>query len=153
MALLKERVHGKVAEGSFESPEPNVLIKLNLRNFVGKVLKSKNMWIVELAPEWRKTTKYLRGKVNQGHVDWDAEKSLMSKYNVQRFSTMLVFGPVPHEGTSTASPIESFAIEKLETNVIPLKLIESTNPVVIEGKCNSATICFVSFYGVTTQPP
>ncbi|KAK4369373.1 hypothetical protein RND71_013165 [Anisodus tanguticus] len=160
-ALLKERVHGKATGGSSESSEPSVSVELNSRNFDEKVLKSKDLWIVEffapwcghckkLAPEWKKAAKNLQGKVKLGHVDCDAEKSLMSRYSVQGFPTILVFGadkesPVPYEGARTASAIESFGLEQLETNVAPPEVIELTSPDVMEEKCNSAAICFVSF--------
>ncbi|XP_009606235.1 protein disulfide isomerase-like 2-3 [Nicotiana tomentosiformis] len=159
--LLKERVHGKATGGSSESSEPSASVELNSRNFDEKVLKSKDLWIVEffapwcghckkLAPEWKKAAKNLEGKVKLGHVDCDAEKSLMSRFNVQGFPTILVFGadkdsPVPYEGARTASAIESFGLEQLETNVAPPEVIELTNPDVMEEKCNSAAICFVSF--------
>ncbi|KAK4363247.1 hypothetical protein RND71_018488 [Anisodus tanguticus] len=160
-ALLKDRVHGKATGGSSESSEPSASVELNSRNFDEKVLKSKDLWIVEffapwcghckkLAPDWKKAAKNLQGKVKLGHVDCDAEKSLMSRYNVQGFPTILVFGadkesPVPYEGARTASAIESFGLEQLETNIAPPEVIELTRPDVMEEKCNSAAICFVSF--------
>lgn len=160
-ALLKERIHGKATGGSSENSEPSASVELNSRNFDENVLKSKDLWIVEffapwcghckkLAPEWKKAAKNLQGKVKLGHVDCDAEKSLMSRYKVQGFPTILVFGtdkesPIPYEGARTASAIESFALEQLETNVAPPEVIELTSPDVMEEKCNSAAICFVSF--------
>ncbi|KAM3395281.1 protein disulfide isomerase-like 2-3 [Capsicum galapagoense] len=160
-ALLKERVHGKATGGSSESSEPSASVELNSHNFDENVLKSKDLWIVEffapwcghckkLAPEWKKAAKNLQGKVKLGHVDCDADKSLMSRYNVQGFPTILVFGadkesPVPYEGARTASAIESFGLEQLETNVAPPEVIELTSADVMEEKCNSAAICFVSF--------
>lgn len=58
----------------------------------------------------------------------------MSRYKVQGFPTILVFGadkesPIPYEGARTASAIESFALEQLETNVAPPEVIELTSPV------------------------
>ncbi|CAN4103686.1 unnamed protein product [Withania somnifera] len=160
-SLLKERIHGKATGGSSENSEPSASIELNSRNFDENVLKSKDLWIVEffapwcghckkLAPEWKKAAKNLQGKVKLGHVDCDAEKSLMSRYNVQGFPTILVFGadkesPVPYEGARTASAIESFGLEQLETNVVPPEVIELTSPDVMEEKCNSVAICFASF--------
>ena len=51
----------------------------------------------------------------------------------------MVFGadkdsPVPYEGARTASAIESFALEQLETNVAPPEVTELTGPV---------SVCFV----------
>ncbi|KAH7576678.1 hypothetical protein JRO89_XS01G0129900 [Xanthoceras sorbifolium] len=78
------------------------------------------------------------------------DQSLMSRFNVQGFPTILVFGadkdsPIPYEGARTASAIESFALEQRETNVAPPEVSELTSPDVMEEKCGSAAICFVSF--------
>ncbi|CAI9090141.1 OLC1v1024844C1 [Oldenlandia corymbosa var. corymbosa] len=165
-ALLKERLNGKATGGSSEKSsekksEPSASIELNSRNFDELVLKSKDLWVVEfyapwcghckkLAPEWKKASNNLKGKVKLGHVDCDAEKSLMSRFNVQGFPTILVFGadkdtPIPYEGARTASAIESYALEQLETNVAPPEVVELTGPDVMEEKCGPAAICFVSF--------
>jgi protein disulfide-isomerase A6 len=37
--------------------------------------------------------------------------------------------PIPYEGARTASAIESFALEQLETNVAPPEVTELTGPV------------------------
>ncbi|OVA01123.1 Thioredoxin [Macleaya cordata] len=160
-ALLKERLSGKTAGGSSEKAEPSASVELNSRNFDELVIKSKELWIVEffapwcghckkLAPEWKKAANNLKGKVKLGHVDCDAEKSLMSRFNVQGFPTILVFGadkdsPVPYEGARVATAIESFALEQLETNVSPPEVTELTGPDVMDEKCGSAAICFVAF--------
>ncbi|KAJ7964766.1 protein disulfide-isomerase like 2-2-like [Quillaja saponaria] len=160
-ALLKERLNGKTTAGSSENSEPSVSVELNSRNFDELVIKSKELWIVEffapwcghckkLAPEWKRAANSLKGKVKLGHVDCDSEKSLMSRFNVQGFPTILVFGadkdsPIPYEGARTASAIESFALEQLETNVSPPEVSELTGPDVLEEKCGSAAICFVAF--------
>ncbi|KAG6423466.1 hypothetical protein SASPL_113862 [Salvia splendens] len=107
----------------------------------------------KLAPEWKKAANSLKGQVKLGHVDCDADKScqsLMSRYNVQGFPTIMVFGadkdsPFPYEGARTASAIESFALEQLEANAAPPEVTELTSPDVVEEKCGSAAICFVAF--------
>ncbi|OAY35052.1 protein disulfide isomerase-like 2-3 [Manihot esculenta] len=158
--VLKERINGKSTGGSSEKSE-SASVQLNSRNFDELVLKSKELWIVEffapwcghckkLAPEWKKAANSLKGKVKLGHVDCDAEKSLMSRFNVQGFPTIFVFGadkdtPIPYEGARTASAIESFALQQLETNVAPPEVTELTGPDVMEEKCGSAAICFVAF--------
>ncbi|CAL5336368.1 unnamed protein product [Camellia sinensis] len=155
--LLKDRLHGKGTGASSEKSEPSASVELNSRNFDESVLKSKELWIVEffapwcghckrLAPEWKKAASNLKGKVKLGHVDCDAEKL----FNVQGFPTILVFGadkdsPFPFEGARTASAIESFALEQLETNVSPPEVTELTGPDIMEEKCGSAAICFVAF--------
>ncbi|XP_030459577.2 protein disulfide isomerase-like 2-3 [Syzygium oleosum] len=160
-ALLKERLNGKSTGGSSEKSEPSASVELTSNNFDELVLKSKELWVVEffapwcghckkLAPEWKKAANNLKGKVKLGHVDCDTEKSLMSRYKVQGFPTILVFGaykdsPIPYEGARTASAIESFALEQLETNVAPPEVTELTSQDVMEEKCGSAAICFVAF--------
>ncbi|KAJ9686572.1 hypothetical protein PVL29_015449 [Vitis rotundifolia] len=160
-ALLKERLSGKATGGSSEKSEVSASVELTSSNFDELVLKSKDLWIVEffapwcghckkLAPQWKKAANNLKGKVKLGHVDCDSDKSLMSRFSVQGFPTILVFGadkdtPVPYEGARTASAIESFALEQLETNVAPPEVTELTGPDVMEEKCGSAAICFVAF--------
>ncbi|CAA0837095.1 Protein disulfide-isomerase like 2-2 [Striga hermonthica] len=160
-ALLKDRLEGKSAEGSSKKSEPSASVELNSRNFDELVLKSKDLWVVEffapwcghckkLAPEWKKAANSLKGQVKLGHVDCDAEKSLMSRFNVQGFPTILVFGadkdsPFPYEGARSASAIESFALEQLEANAAPPEVTELTSQDVLEEKCGSAAICFVAF--------
>lgn len=58
----------------------------------------------------------------------------MSRFNVQGFPTILVFGadkesPIPYEGARSASAIESFALEHLEANAAPPEVTELTSPV------------------------
>ncbi|GKV52218.1 hypothetical protein SLEP1_g58807 [Rubroshorea leprosula] len=160
-ALLKDRLNGKASGASSEKSESSASVELNSQNFDQLVIKSKDLWIVEffapwcghckrLAPEWKKAANNLKGKVKLGHVDCDSEKSLMSRFNVQGFPTILVFGadkdtPIPYEGARTASAIESFALEQLETNVAPAEVTELTGPDVMEEKCGLAAICFVAF--------
>nr|GMD30113.1 protein disulfide isomerase-like 2-3 [Ipomoea batatas] len=159
-ALLKDRLDGKTG-GSSQKSEPSASIELNSKNFDDLVVKSKELWIVEffapwcghckkLAPEWKKAANKLKGKVKLGHVDCDAEKSLMSRFNVQGFPTILVFGadkdkPSSYDGARTASAIESFALDQLETNVSPPEVTELTGPEIMEEKCGSAALCFVAF--------
>ncbi|KAL7142309.1 hypothetical protein ABFS83_08G115500 [Erythranthe nasuta] len=160
-ALVKERLEGKSSGGSSKKSEPSASVELNSSNFDELVLKSKELWIVEffapwcghckkLAPEWKRAASSLKGQVKLGHVDCDAEKSLMSRFNVQGFPTIMVFGadkdsPFPYEGARSASAIESFALEQLETNAPPPEVTELTSPDTLEEKCGAAAICFVAF--------
>ncbi|KAE9457916.1 hypothetical protein C3L33_10179, partial [Rhododendron williamsianum] len=180
--LLKDRLHGKDTGGSSEKSESTASVELTSHNFDELVVKSKELWVVEffapwcghckkLAPEWKKASNSLKGKVKLGHVDCDAEKinvlpeavktcsdlsALQNPkpeyitFNVQGFPTILVFGadkdsPFPYEGARTASAIESFALDQLETNVAPPEVTELTGPDVMEENCGSAAICFVAF--------
>ncbi|KAH7688723.1 protein disulfide-isomerase A6 protein [Dioscorea alata] len=160
-SLLKERLNGKATGDSSEKTTTTASVELTSSNFDQLVIKSKELWIVEffapwcghckkLAPEWKKSSNNLKGKVKLGHVDCDAEKSLMSRFNVQGFPTILVFGadkdsPYPYEGARVASAIESFALEQLDTNAPPPEVSELTGPDVMTDKCASSAICFVAF--------
>ncbi|KAF6159167.1 hypothetical protein GIB67_032784 [Kingdonia uniflora] len=162
-ALLKDRLNGKTSTSgrSTEKNEPSASVELNSHNFDELVIKSKELWIVEffapwcghckkLAPEWNKAANNLKGKAKLGHVDCDAEKSLMSRFNVQGFPTILVFAadkdsPFPYEEARSASAIESFALKHWEANVSPPEVTELTSPDVMEEKCGPAAICFVAF--------
>ncbi|KAL5205842.1 hypothetical protein ABZP36_034051 [Zizania latifolia] len=168
-ALLRDRLNGKTSGGSSgkksggssEKTEASASIELNSQNFDELVIKSNVLWIVEffapwcghckkLAPEWKRAAKNLKGQVKLGHVDCDAEKSLMSKYKVEGFPTILVFGadkesPFPYQGARVASAIESFALEQLEANAAPPEVLELTGPDAMLEKCASSAICFVSF--------
>lgn len=73
-------------------------------------------------------------------------QSLMSRFNVQGFPTILVFGadkgsPYPYEGARTAAAIESFALEQLETNVATPEVHELTGPVCTLTVVFSTTNC------------
>ncbi|KAM0855528.1 hypothetical protein ACQ4PT_049714 [Festuca glaucescens] len=166
-ALLRDRLDGKASTGktsggsSEKKTEKTESVELNSSNFDELVIKSKDLWIVEffapwcghckkLAPEWKRAAKNLKGQVKLGHVDCDSDKSLMSKYKVEGFPTILVFGadkesPLPYQGARVASAIESFALEQLEANSAPPEVHELTSSDVMEEKCASAAICFVSF--------
>ncbi|GMH23775.1 hypothetical protein Nepgr_025618 [Nepenthes gracilis] len=159
-SLLKERLNGKIG-GSSEKSEPNTSVELKSHNFDELVLKNKEFWVVEffalwcrhckkLAPEWKKAENNLKGKVKLGHVNCDEEKSLMSRFSVQGFPTILVFGadkdrPLPHEGAKIASAIEPLALEQPETNIAPPEIVELSGQDIMEETCGSAAICFLSF--------
>lgn len=71
----------------------------------------------------------------------------MSRFNVQGFPTILVFGadkdsPIPYEGARTAPAIESFALEQLETNVAPPEVTELHGPVSV---CSPANFTWLDF--------
>jgi protein disulfide-isomerase A6 len=91
------------------------------------VLKSSGVFLVEfyapwcghcknLAPEWKKAAKALKGVVGIVAVDADAAKSLAGKYGVKGFPTIMLFGddkskPVPYEGERAAPAIIDFALK------------------------------------------
>ncbi|KAG0448199.1 hypothetical protein HPP92_027943, partial [Vanilla planifolia] len=139
-ALLKDRLNGKSSSSSSERSEPSASIELTSQNFDEEVIKSKDLWVVEffapwcghckkLAPEWKKAANNLKGKVKLGHVNCDAEKSLMSRFNVQGFPTILVFG------ADKNSPFPTKVLELLQ----PLNLLHwsSWKPMPLHHKFQS----------------
>ncbi|MCO5602728.1 hypothetical protein L7F22_056865 [Adiantum nelumboides] len=166
--LLKDRLSGKSSSGSKSGASkkdgdkgPSLSVELTSSNFDKLVLGSNDLWLVEffapwcghckkLAPEWKKASKELKGKVKLGHIDCDVEKGVMSRFGVQGFPTILVFGaakenPTPYEGARTASAIVNFALDHLETNAITPEVLELTGQDVLEKNCEPAAICFVAF--------
>ncbi|CAM6083794.1 unnamed protein product [Calypogeia fissa] len=160
-SLAQERLSGKSSGGSKKSSGKSVSVDLTSSNFDELVLQSTDLWLVEfyapwcghckkLAPEWKTAAGNLKGKVKLGQVDCDADKSLMSKYGVKGFPTILFFGadksnPSPYEGGRVASDIEAFALRQLEEHAVTPEVVELTGPDVLESKCSSAAICFVTF--------
>lgn len=67
-------------------------------------------------------------------------QSIQIRFNVQGFPTILVFGadkskPVPYEGARSASAIESFALEQLDSILGPVEVTELTGPVLFNICC------------------
>ncbi|KAL3687881.1 hypothetical protein R1sor_014190 [Riccia sorocarpa] len=161
-SIAQARLLGKSNGGGGKKNEEKALsVELTSKNFNELVLQSTELWLVEfyapwcghckkLAPEWKAAAKNLKGKVKMGQVDCDTEKSLMSKFGVKGFPTILVFGvdksnPSPYEGGRLASDIESFALRQLEDTVTTPEIVELTGQDVLDAKCSSAAICFITF--------
>ena len=91
------------------------------------MLKSPGVFLVEfyapwcghcknLAPEWKKAAKALKGVVSIVAVDADEHKALAGKYDVKGFPTIMLFGadktkPTPYEGARESGPIIDFALK------------------------------------------
>jgi protein disulfide-isomerase A6 len=114
------------------SPSDDVVI-LTPENFNSRVIQSKELWLVEfyapwcghcknLAPEWAKAAKALKGIVNVGAVDMDAHQSLGAPYNIQGFPTIKIFSsnknsPSDYNGGRTAQAIVDEAMSQLKSLV------------------------------------
>lgn len=108
------------------------VVDLTPGNFEGKVKSSDTVWIVEfyapwcghcknLAPEYQKAAKALKGSVGIGAVDCDQEtnKQLCGQYGIQGFPTIKVFGanknkPSDYNGQRTASGIVDSALKTVK---------------------------------------
>ena len=102
-------------------------------NFNKYVMESNGVWLVEfyapwcghckaLTPEWQQAAKTLKGIVHLGAVDADEHKSLGSKYNVEGFPTIKVFGddksaPTEYDGGRKASDIVAAALKHAKAMV------------------------------------
>jgi len=106
------------------------VIELTSKNFDSKVIKSDELWIVEfyapwcghcknLAPEWKKAAKALKGIVNIAAVDADTHRDVGGRFSVQGFPTIKVFGsnknsPSDYQGGRTAQAIVDQALSELK---------------------------------------
>lgn len=158
-ALVNARLGGK-GGGSGGKSEGSASVELTDANFEEKVLESTDLWLVEffapwcghcknLAPEWKRAAKNLKGKVNLGQVDCTVHTTICSRFEVQGYPTIKIFGadkdkPTPYEGQRTAGAIESFALELLQANVPPPEVYEITGQGVFDERCGSAPICYVA---------
>lgn len=118
------------ANGLYSSSDD--VVELNASNFNSKVIQSNELWYVEfyapwcghcknLAPEWKKAAKALKGIVNVGAIDMDASdaQSVGAPYGIRGFPTIKVFGknkntPADYSGGRTASAIVDDAMNQLK---------------------------------------
>lgn len=114
------------------SPSDDV-IELTAANFQSKVVQSSDLWLVEfyapwcghcknLAPEWAKAAKALKGIVKVGAVDMDKEQSVGAPYQIKGFPTIKIFGsnknsPSDYSGGRTAQAIVDEALSQLRSIV------------------------------------
>ena len=107
------------------------VVELTPANFAN-VEKSKALWLVEffapwcghcknLTPVWKEAATALKGIIRVGAVDADAHKDLGSKFGVQSFPTIKVFGgnkkaPTDYQGARTTRDFinEAFKIVEKE---------------------------------------
>ena len=110
-------------------PSDDVVL-LNSANFNSKVVNSNELWLVEffapwcghcknLAPEWVKAAKALKGVVNVGAVDMDADQSVGAPYSIKGFPTIKIFGanknsPSDYNGARSAQAIVDEAMSQLK---------------------------------------
>jgi protein disulfide-isomerase A6 len=106
---VKEQLDGK-SGGSKKSSTDDV-IELTDSNFDKLVLQSEDIWLVEffapwcghcknLAPEWAKAAKELKGKVKLGAVDATVHTVTASRYEVKGYPTIKFFAGGKKEKSS-----------------------------------------------------
>jgi len=108
------------AQALYSSGSPVQL--LGSADFEKKVIGSKEPWLIEfyaswcghckqLAPEYEKAAKALKGIVNVGAVE---DQAVMGKYGVQGFPTLKFFGenkksPMDYNGARDSKGLATFA--------------------------------------------
>lgn len=106
------------------------VVKLTQANFEKEVKGSSELWFVEffapwcghcknLAPEYEKAAKALKGVVRLGAVDMTTDQSVGAPYDVKGFPTIKFFGenkakPLDYNGGRTAKDIVDFAMSQAQ---------------------------------------
>ena len=109
------------------------VVILTKENWQQEVIKGDSLWLIEfyapwcghcknLAPEWTKAAKQLKGVVKVGAVDMTEHQEVGAPYNVQGFPTLKFFGfdkknPVAYESGRDADSIVKFALDKVKSEV------------------------------------
>ena len=104
------------------------VIQLNKNNFVKKVIKSNNIWLIlfyapwcghckEFHPEFEKLAKSTKGLFKLGAVNCENDRELAERYKIEGFPTVLFFGDdknkaEEYEGDREAVKIIDFLFEK-----------------------------------------
>ncbi|XP_030557220.1 protein disulfide-isomerase A6 homolog [Drosophila novamexicana] len=168
LAEAKKKVQAAFGGGdssskSRSSSSDSDVIELTEDNFDKLVLNSEDIWLVEffapwcghcknLAPEWAKAAKELKGKVKLGALDATAHQSKAAEYNVRGYPTIKFFpagsksssDAEEYNGGRTASEIISWASDKHTENVPAPELVEITDESTFDSACEGKPLCVVS---------
>ncbi|KAH8266621.1 hypothetical protein KR018_003821, partial [Drosophila ironensis] len=168
LAEAKKKVQAAFGGGSSSSgggggSSDDDVIELTEDNFDKLVLNSDDIWLVEffapwcghcknLAPEWAKAAKQLKGKVKLGALDATAHQSKAAEYNVRGYPTIKFFAAgsrrasdaQEYDGGRTASDIVAWASDKHVESVPAPELIEITGEAAFDGACEGKPLCVVS---------
>lgn len=162
---VKEQLDGGSSSsgGSGSKSSKDDVIELTDSNFDKLVLQSDDVWLVEffapwcghcknLAPEWAKAAKELKGKVKLGALDATVHTSTASKYQVQGYPTIKFFpggkkdksSAQEYDGGRTASDIVAWASDKYVVNIPAPELYELTSEAVARKACEEQPLCVVA---------
>ncbi|XP_003744350.1 protein disulfide-isomerase A6 homolog [Galendromus occidentalis] len=117
------------------------VVELTPDTFSKRVLNGDQVWIVEffapwcghcknLAPEYKKAARALKGIAGVGAVDADQHKSLPGQYGVRGFPTLKIFvpgnsKPIEYQGARTADGIADAVLREMK-NLVNKKLGKSS---------------------------
>jgi len=158
---VEGQLGGKTSGGSSGGSGKDEVIELTDSNFDKLVLNSDEPWIVEffapwcghcknLAPEWAKAAKELKGKVKLGAVDATVHQSKASQYGVRGYPTIKFFpagkkkDAEEYDGGRTADAIIEWASGKAVDNLPPPELYQVTSNSVAEEACGNHPICILA---------
>ncbi|SPP79392.1 protein disulfide-isomerase A6 homolog [Drosophila guanche] len=169
LAEVKKKVQAALGGGSSgggggsSSSSDDDVIELTEDNFDKLVLNSDDIWLVEffapwcghcknLAPEWAKAAKELKGKVKLGALDATAHQSKAAEYNVRGYPTIKFFAAgaksasdaQEYQGGRTASDIVSWASDKHTENVPAPELVQITSEAILDDACEGKPLCIIS---------
>lgn len=167
LAEVKKVIQANLGGGSSSGGSGGSLddvIELTDDNFDKLVLESDDVWMVEffapwcghcknLAPEWAKAAKELKGKVKLGALDATAHQAKASEYGVRGYPTIKFFpggkktrrDAKDYDGGRTASDIVAWALEKHTDNIPAPEIIELSDDVAFETVCEENTLCVIAF--------
>ncbi|GLI71386.1 hypothetical protein VaNZ11_016579 [Volvox africanus] len=173
-SLALKRLGEKASSGSGSGSESDGfyggtdVVTLTADNFRSQVLKSSDLWLVEmyapwcghckaLKPAWIAAASELAGKVKIGAVDCTAHQAVCSEFGVQGYPTIKFFGadkrsPEEYQGGRDSGSIVSFALSKYAEQVPPPEPLELTSQDVFESECLGGSsgakpkrLCLVAF--------
>lgn len=166
LAETKKVVNSRLGGGSGSSGSSSSsddVIELTDENFDKLVLNSDDVWLVEffapwcghcknLAPEWAKAAKELKGKVKLGALDATVHQSKPAEYGIRGYPTIKFFrggkkdksDVQDYDGGRTAAEIVTWGLDKTEDMVEAPELYEVVNEAVFNKACDGASICVVS---------
>lgn len=105
-----------------------------------------------LAPEWAKAAKELKGKVKLGAVDATVHTSVAARYEIKGYPTIKFFpggkkrpsDAADYDGGRTASDIVAWASDKYVVNLPAPELYELTSEKVARDACENQPLCVIA---------
>ena len=150
-----------VLASSTKPVEEDGVIVLTETNFDKLVLKSDEMWLVDmhrpkceqcitLVPEFAKVATQLKGKIKLGKVDCTIEHRVLARYEIFMYPTIMIFpqwdknAPTKYTGNHTAEAIVEAALEQYEKHSVLPNIPQLTNQAMFD-ECKNFTICIIVF--------